>query len=168
MKRAFCAFFLLLFLLSGCSLSKDADTSVSFCYPRRTVIYGTEDSVAVWEEREITGSSNDLSSMLALYLQGPEDTTLKAPLPAGVRLAEASWNQENLILVFSEEITALEGIDLSIAGACISATCFSLTDAQKVSILSEDETVLFSAQREDSFLFFDTIPANTTASPEPQ
>ena len=59
----------------------------------------------------------------------------------------------------------LDGMDLTLALACISSTCFSLSDVETVTIHapagSFDRPVLFTAYR-DSFLLYD----DTTTPPD--
>ncbi len=161
MKRIFCLILALLLLLSGCLNRKERENTVRFCYPRSTVQYGEEDGVIAWEEREASGN---LEYLLALYFAGPEDITLSAPLPAGTQLLNIARNDEILALTFSGELDALQGMDLTVTGACIASTCFALTDAGQVVLRTKENLSVFSALREDSFLLYDDTAAETDPS----
>ena len=167
MKRTLVFLLLAAMLLTGCQRFDDSEDSVTFYYLRSQVIFGSEDSVIAPEEREIAVGSLPLSELLNLYLQGPASETLLLPLPDETRLDEVREDAQTITLVFSRELSNLEGMELSIACACISYTCFSLTDAQTVHIEAPSEDMhapLHFTVTRDTFLLFDDTTLEAEAS----
>ena len=86
-------------------------------------------------------------------------------MSSNVRLTEVKASGSNLTLSFTKELTYLDGMDLTIAIACICQTCFSISDAQTVTVHApageSGAPVLFTASR-DTFLFYD----DTTTPPD--
>lgn len=167
MKRIFAFLLLTALLLTGCVNREEPENTVTFYYPRTTVTYGSDDGVIAPESRELPAGNADLSGLLALYMKGPVDPSLRLPFPADTRLSDITWEDSTLTVTFSQELAGLDGIDLSIACACISCTCFSLTDAQAVRIeapaLNPEEDFSFTVTR-DTFLLFDDTTTEADAS----
>lgn len=167
MKRMFCIVLILLLLCAGCGLYGKSPDSVTFYYPRTEILYGAEDGVIAQEERDVSGYTEDLNALLNLYLQGPADENLAFPFPAGTRLLEVSGNGDLLTISLSEEFSNLEGLDLTIASACIGSTCFGLTDVQQICILSGG-SIMFTIDRENGIVLFDQLSADATAGSDSQ
>ena len=153
-----------LFLCAGCG-SEDAEEPVTFYYLRSEIGYGSPDSVIVPEVRTAYGDNPTLTQLLTLYLNGPVSENLKLPMSYNVRLTEVKRSSKNLTVTFTKELSYLDGMDLTLALACISSTCFSLSDVETVTIHapagSSGRPVLFTAYR-DSFLLYD----DTTTPPD--
>lgn len=164
MKRAICIFLCLLVLLTGCEKKNNAKT-VTFCYRRVETIYGSADGILAEEERSVTGQPEDLASMLTLYLQGPESEELTLPIPHGTQLIDYCLENEMLTVTFSSHLAQLDGMDLTVACACIAATCFNLTDAQQVQIRTPDNSTgsgIFLSMSRNSLLIYDDVTESTT------
>lgn len=165
MKRAICIALALLFLLGGCASGKKEETTVSFYYRRLDTVYGTADGVIASEERTLTG---DLNQLLTAYFLGPEDETLTLPFPEGTRLLKYSSKNSVLTLSLSEEFAQLEGMDLTIACACIASTCFALTDIYQVQVTtpgSDSASGISFTLTRDSLVLFDEITETESTSP---
>ena len=164
MRRLVLVALAVVLLLSGCSQAAN-NNSVTFYYARKDIQYGTSDSVIVAETREIHEDNPDLHYLLSLYLKGPLDETLTLPVARNIRITEIKRNGNNLTVTFTSELSYLDNIELTLACACISQTCFSLTDAQTLRIeapaVDYGTPISFTTTR-NSFLLFD----NTTTSPE--
>lgn len=132
MKRATCLFLtvLLLFAFSGC----EQESEIQFFYPRTEVQYGIPNGVIASEFRSIDNDGMDLSYLLKLYLEGPISQTLRSPFPKRTALEALSFTDGHIVIVLSEHFAALENLDRLIACASIASTCFSLTDADTVTI----------------------------------
>lgn len=137
MKRLISMLLALAVLLLPAGCGWDAgDNTVPFYYLRRDseFVYGAEDGVIAPENREVSDRSAGLSYLLRLYLEGPLDSTLRSPFPAGTKLLRAESVEGTVTLELSKEFTALEDMDLTLAYACLATTVFQLTGAEQVHI----------------------------------
>ena len=137
MKRL--TFFLLVVILiiSLVSCGKDSlDSGVPFYYLRAEFDHGAADGVIASEIHELSGHHNDLRYLLALYLQGPSDPDLRSPFPDGTILVDLVQENQSVTITLSSTAAVLEGVDQTIACACLAETCFAISDAQQVHIQS--------------------------------
>ena len=158
--RRFTVLLLILSLLlsfSGCR-SANADT-VSFYYCRNPEDYQyfNESSVIRSEEREIPGHQNNLQYLMSLYLVGPMDEGLVSPLPRSTRLLSVTQEDSTVVLTLSEITSGITDAEFSLAGACLTLTCISITGCTEVTVISADRTLTMNA---DSILLAD-LPAAT-------
>lgn len=129
--------FLLLFLfplsLAACVPSvPDPEVPANFYYRRTEPDYDTVDGMIAPERRDIAGIEDDLKAMLQSYFDGPENSGLSSPFPKNLTV-EHVWKQDTgLLLDLSPEFQTMSGIDLTIACACISMTCFDLTQVETI------------------------------------
>ena len=162
--RKFAFVLCLMVLLSGCA-NKDKD--LQFAYRQKDLQYGTSDGVIKWETRQAPGHEDDLEYLLILYLEGPLDDTLVAPFPAGTGLEGFTYSDSTLYVTLTEQYAGLDGMDHTVASACIAQTCFRLTPAEKVVIkcTSEELGNKSITLYRDSVLLYDdsTAPAQTEA-----
>ena len=145
MKRttAFLLIFLLLTGLCACEIqSNDVIEPVEFYYLRTDYVYGGTDGVIAAEIREASGHVGDLPYLLALYLRGPLDSSLKAPFPTGSRILSFYLDGETLSVTLDSTFASLQNMELTLACACFARTCFSLADVAQVQItaLTPDDT----------------------------
>ena len=133
MKKYVAMLLSILFLLSGCSHSTAYEKPASFYYCSATFQYESGDSAIVAEIRESAGCST-LEEIMQLYLAGPDNVELVSPFPNGLRLISHHQEGETLYLLFSEELSQLSNLSLSMACGCITMTCLTLTDATQVTI----------------------------------
>ena len=61
-------------------------------------------------------------------------------------------------MALSASLTLLSGVDLTLACACLARTCFSLTDAQSVTISSEGLGFVSMTLTRDSLVLSDDTP----------
>ena len=144
---------ILIFTMSGCGQGARND-KVSFYYPRAEFRYGDPQGVMVPETHDVSGHSDDLRYLLALYLQGPSDQELLDPFPAGTILVDVLLEEETAFITLSSGAAVLEGIELTIACACLAETCFAITDVQQVHIKS---LVAASGQYVDTVITRDSV-----------
>lgn len=141
MKHSFCLILVLCLLLTGCGIQVERfKEPVTFYYPYAEYRYFTGDGVIASEEREASGHRDDLSYLLALYLMGPADESLTAPLPRGTRIYASSQTEDTIQLRLSDGASVLDDKAFSIACACLSLTCLDLTDAESVTIESGERS----------------------------
>lgn len=167
MKRLIALILAAALCLTGCALAAQDDDTVTFYYLRRELTYGAADSVLVPERRSVAGAGNDLSYLTHLYLSGALDDNLRLPLPAGTRLTGVELDGHTCRLFFSPEFATMEGMELTLACACISATFFSLTPAQTIVLEApapEGGNPVSLTLTRDSFLLYDDITTAADAS----
>lgn len=159
MKRVLIFLSLAALLLCGCTRSGERiKDPVSFYYLQAEYQYGTEGSVIASEEREASGHRQDLLYLMKLYMMGPAGEELRSPLPRGIQVLSAEAAGDLVTLTISDTAGGLSDIDFSLAGACLSLTCFDLTEAAKVTIISGERSLTFS---QDTLNLYDSIPAAT-------
>ena len=126
---------ILMISLSACR-EVTLDTEVPFYYPKAEFDHGKADGVIVSETHEISGHRNNLRYLLALYLQGPSDPELRRPFPRGTVLVDLVQEGDSVTITLSFTAAVPEGIDQTIACACLAETCFAISDVQQVHIQS--------------------------------
>ena len=138
MKRilSLCLIAALLLSLLGCRQETASENTTDFYYLRASYVYGTEDGVIAPEPRDTSSRGNTLLHLLGLYLQGPLDDQLRSPFPAGCSLESVSLDGSTLCVTLDSSFSSLQGMDLTLACACLAKTCFSLTDVTQVQIQS--------------------------------
>lgn len=139
---------LVLSLLCACALlSNGPKEPVSFYYTRprdeyesdrNNEVIGKEDAVIVSEQREAEGHRDDLNYLLSQYLRGPQDINLMSPFPDRAALTNVVLRDDTLFVTLTEEFASLSGIDLTVACACLTRTCLSITEASQVTIAVEN------------------------------
>ena len=145
MKRTVSFLLILIMLLSLCACQiqgSDVMEPVEFYYLRTDYVYGGTDGVIASETREASGHVGDLPYLLALYLRGPLDSSLKAPFPTGSKILSFYLDGETLSVTLDSTFASLQNMELTLACACFARTCFSLADVAQVQItaLTPDDT----------------------------
>lgn len=172
MKRLFSLALALCLVVGLCACGSNLMEPVTFYYVRQAdhITYGAADGYISPEEREAAGHIGDLSYLLSLYLVGPLDETLVSPFPEGTRLENLVLHQDTVVVVLSEEFSRLSGVELSVACACVSATCFSLTDATEITVISPEtemhDGVSITLTRDSITLIDDALPPEETKKAE--
>ncbi len=146
--------------LVGCSLGGTDFEPVHFYYLRDAdaYLYGAEDGVVTYEERDPTGHEGDFRYLLMLYLQGPLDDALESPFPAGCALVELSQTASEMHVTLNSDFATLRGMDRTLACVCLARTCFSLANVRTVHILarsSEEKDNVYETITIDSLLLED-------------
>ena len=151
---------LLMVSLTGCI---DTGDTATFYYTRfeDSYLYGMDNAVIAGEYRDIAGHSGDLKYLLTLYFHGPTTEYLCSPFPSGMVLRSVERQGDTVHVALSASLTMLTGTDLTLACACLARTCFSLTDAQSVTISSEGLGFVSMTLTRDSLLLVDDTPIPT-------
>ena len=146
MKQHIVFLMILFLLLSICGCAQTDENERSFYYLRtaETIRYGQSDAIIAPVSRNITGEDASLDYLLQLYLKGPTEEGYVSPIPKGTYLLSSLWNEDTLVLVLSREFSTLDGIGLTLAGACLTATCHDLTGAEAIEVRSADEIYKFN------------------------
>lgn len=161
MKR-FCAIVALSALVLSLAACGRADDQVTFYYARRDdqFRYGQADGVIAGENREISGHADDLRYLLILYFHGPTSEALRSPFPSGTSLKAVARQGDTIYIELSSIVSIQQGIDLTLACACLAQTCFSITDARNVSISSEGLGLVSMTLSRDSLMLVDDSGGN--------
>lgn len=166
MKRSLCVLLCVLFLIGLCGCSTPLSGSgepVSFYYRRADFQYHGTDNVIVPEQREISGHGGDLHYLISLYLVGPLDDSLVSPFPKGTRLLETQQNGMELLLTLSDSAASLSDSAFSLACTCLALTCMSFTNAETVTVSSEERFMTITT---DNLLLSDDITGLTETTEE--
>lgn len=151
MKRWFAVFLLVCLIISLCACSGQEETA-DFYYLRSEYLPGTADGVIAPEKRAIS-EDRGLNYNLRLYLEGPASEQFFSPFPKGMYLLSTKLDQDLLQVFVSPEFFTLEDLDLTLACACLARTCFVLSDAQQIQIISDGSQTITLTK--DSFTLLD-------------
>lgn len=163
MKRISCVILICLVLFTSCSQpesNRNLQDSVDFYYLRTELSYNNADGVITAEKREAAGKQDDLKYLMELYIQGPTTEHLKSPFPKNLRLIDVKVLGDTVFVKLSNRFATLTDTDLTLACACLTKTCLSLTEANQVTI-SADTQALDGSQSitlsENDLLLLDQI-----------
>lgn len=161
--RKIIALTLAVFLLIGLTGCIAIDETATFYYARfeDAYLYGMDNAVIAGEYRDVSGHSGDLKYLLTLYFHGPTTEYLRSPFPSGMVLRTVERQGDTVHVALSASLTMLTGTDLTLACACLARTCFSLTDAQSVTISSDGLGFVSMTLTRDSLLLVDDTPIPT-------
>ncbi len=156
MKKTIVCLAALLLLLSLTACRKTEERSYNLYYLRSsdTVLFGEADAIVAPVKRQISGQSAGLTYLMQLYFEGPTEEGFHSPFPQGTRLIHAQLEDNLLVLEVTAQFSQLENIRLTLAGACLAATCHELTGAETVQVICGEETYHFN--RSD-YTFLDVI-----------
>jgi len=154
MKQCLVLLLTLCILLSCAACGAGEEAPPTFYYLRTddTTRYGQADALVAPVTRELSWDV-PLSEMLQLYLQGPGEDDYRSPVPMGTRLLRLTQDKDVLVLELSGEFSALDGIQLSLAGACLTATCHTLAGYEAIEVRSGANIYEFHL---NDFVFLDT------------
>jgi hypothetical protein len=109
------------------------------------IVYNETDGVLAPEFREGAGMKDDAAALLQLYLSGPQDSTLRSPFPAGLRIITVNRTGKTLYLTLSHDLANLSGLELTVACASLTKTCMALTGVSAVQIRAQGGALLDGA-----------------------
>lgn len=144
---------LLVLFMAGCSQQAQG-SQVPFYYPRAELDFGEPEGVISQELHDVSGHSDNLRYLLALYLQGPSDPELASSFPDGTVLVDFLREDDTVTVTLSSTPTKLDDLRLNIACVCLAETCFAISDVQQVHIQS---LVSASGQAVDTTITRDSI-----------
>ena len=146
MKQLLCLLLAACLLLAGCTGTQEKTYQFYYLRTDDTIRYGTADGLVAPISRNISGGNEELNYLLQLYLDGPGTPDYLNPIPRGTYLLSTIWQEEVLVIVLSREFSELDTIHLSLAGACLTATCHGLTGAEKIQVRSGDSVYDFDLE----------------------
>lgn len=155
MRRMIFLLLLLSLTLSCMGCQADTDSQLTFYYLRTdsTIAYGQEDALITAHFPELD-TDVELETMLQLYLDGHMGENMRSPFPRGTYLLRVGAENDTLKLVLSREFSTLDGIQLTLAGACLAATCRDLAGFEKIQVHSGEKVYTFDIT---NFVFLDSI-----------
>lgn len=154
----FLAVLICLLCCNGCSTKEDP---VVFYYPEAEISYHSDTGILCPEARDSLSRDNSLSYLLSFYLEGPVDPDLRLPVPEGTQVLRLFPYDGGVLLVMSREFSQLEGVELSLACASISQTCFGLTDLQEITFAVRTQKNVIRTVQRDSIVLTDTVTQPT-------
>lgn len=158
--------FSLLLSFSGCGAEKKSPSdAVQFYYIRSDFEYHSEENVIVAEQRELSGSKDDISYMLTLYMLGPIKENLVSPFPSRARIIDIKEEDGSIRITLSGIDALLTDSKFSLACGCLAMTVFGIKDCQTVCVYSGDRSISLT---KDSFTLNDQITQNPAQSEETQ
>ena len=141
----------LAFTSVACTAPEDEHTLFYYLRSEETILYGEPDGLIAPLSRELTGSGQ-LDTTLQLYMEGPNEENFRSPFPKGTYLLSTIQRDDMLVVVLSREFSTLSGIHLTLAGACLTATCHDLTGLTRVQVRSGEHIYDFNL---NDFVFLD-------------
>ena len=138
MKRWIAGLFItfILFSCTACREEPNMENPVQFYYVTSELSFRINDTVICPETRDIPGMENP-TALMQLYLHGTTQPSLRSPFPAQLELLQMQIQEETLILVFSQHLAQLTGLELMIACSCITLTATELTNTETVMICAD-------------------------------
>ena len=145
---------ILLFSMTGCE--KQTDGGCRFYYLRTDdmIVFGQADAVVAPVIREITAQDAGILYLMQRYFEGPSEEGFYSPFPPGTQIIAAQIEGNLLILEVSDQFSQLENIRMTLAGACLTATCHELGGFDSVRVISGEESYEFY---HSDYTFFDVI-----------
>ena len=144
MKRLICLFlcFCLVLSLTGCSFFSSAiQNPVRFYYQRAEFVYGQEDGVIAFEERDGTGHIKDFAYLLRLYLMGPHEEELVSPFPPGLLVTDIRQGNGVVILTLTDVLSSVSEAKQTLACACLALTSMDITGQDSAILIWADEMI---------------------------
>ena len=137
MKRLILFLLAISFALSCTACAGTEEDHPSFYYLRTedTIAYGKEDALIAPVAQEFSENIQP-DQVWQLYFSGPGKEGYRSPFPRGTGLQGLTQKENLLILELSPEFSELDGIRLTLAGACLAATCRELTGMERIQVRS--------------------------------
>ena len=135
---------LLLPLLSACrepaATAEQMKTPVDFFYRRREIGAGDANSVLGIQTVDFGDKLPDTAQMLERYLDGPTDDELDSPFPKGTVVLSVSVARNTVSLQMGGTYADLNGINASVADACLCKTLLKFEAAEKIVLSVADQS----------------------------
>ena len=165
MKRMIAIVLLFALSLTAAGCKKDTPefvNPVQVYYRRFDDIYGTEPGVICAITIEGTDRLSDPISLLNDYLSD-SDPIGAIPFPKDTKLQKLTISGDTAVAELSASFARLEGMDLTIACACITMTIMELTGVESVAIRCADRKLNGAVQivmSRDSLILLDLYDPN--------
>lgn len=155
---------LVLVLLTGCAAAIESRTQsinpIDFYYCRSEPLYGSETGAIDFETAELGRKDVTVEQIMQRYLSGPESEQLRSPFPQGLVCTRTELDGTTLSVYLSSEYSALSGVELSLASACLSMTLTQIEFVDSVRVLSSDGRTPAQLLEPEQFVLFDASAYN--------
>lgn len=158
---------LLLYLTACSSLNDKVQDPVNFYYRYESMNYGADPDVIGAEVYEAKGHRQDYEYLLSAYFVGPESYDFYTPFPEDTALKSFDLRDGTAFVQLSSPFSALSGLNLTLACACITMTVCEMTGVQQVTISVADNLLDGNPQitmTPEDFLLLDN--SNIVIDPE--
>ena len=161
MKRILCLIlaFALMIPIFGCSSPSFDPVMFYYCRRPDDYQYFQKDGVIASEGRDLSGHSDDLQYLVALYLAGPLDETMTSPFPRKTRLVAVEKTDRSVQIELTDLGSTMSDSEFSLAAVCLAKTCIPFAGVSEASIRSGARTITINA--ENVFLYDNTITDST-------
>lgn len=146
-------------ILAGCASHSLESVSFYYCRDPKAYQYFQKDGVIASEKRDLSGHTNDLRYLTALYLAGPLEEGLVCPFPKNTHLTEITKTNGAIQIELSDFGNSMTDSEFSLAAACLSKTCMENFSANSVTIKSGARTI---TMHEKNIILFDTAIPDAT------
>ena len=156
MKRCLSLLLILSLMLCCTACGEESEDTTVFYYLRSedTIAYGQIDALIAPLPQQFSPDA-PLDDLLQLYLNGPSEEGYRNPVPKGTYLLSTIYKADTLVIVLSREFSSMDGIQLTLAGACLTATCREITGLECIQIRSGESIYNFDY---NDFTFLDDSP----------
>ena len=161
MKKWICILLILSLALSlaACAQKKEQkfQKPVTFYYCRTSPSFGVPDGLIVGETRESAEYEGNLLGLLNRYISGPLTSDMIRPFPFAARIIACTVSEGSVFLEVSDTFTVLQGVDLSLALACLTKTIYEITGIGTIHMKAQtakfDGIEVVTMRIEDIFLY---------------
>ena len=162
MKQKICILLAcILFAFCGCNTHTRgiSSGSVKFFYLQNKIAYNSADSVVSYETKQINKLTPE--DLIGLYIKGPSKKDLVSPFPAELKLISITQEYDNIKIILSDELTALSGLELTLACSCLAKTMQGILPAESYEISSNGGKLNGKSSiriTSNTFIWEDTLP----------
>lgn len=130
-----------LFAFTSCSAyyGRSVKNNIDFYYLKRMPEYNIEDGIICPIKKQVDKYSSDEEwiKLINLYLKGPDDGNYISPFPPNTTLKRFSFDGDTLTVFLSNQISQLDGYDLTLACACLTKTVMKTKPVYAVEVCAE-------------------------------
>lgn len=142
----------------GCTPEPPPEDSVTVYYKRDQAVYGAADGVIASTYMNAADHEDDYAYLLVKYFRTAPGEGFAITFPDNLSVVSIQLEGLTAKVILSDEITALTGMDLTIALVCLTQTLIGLTDCQEVIISASTQQLdgqNFITLNRDSYLLID-------------
>ena len=160
MKRYLCYICIIAIILSFCGC---ANTSTKLKKPAKfyylTDPENYQSNAITPELRESSEYTDDLRSLIQVYLEGPTSSLYINPFPQKTIVQDITVNNVTVEIILNDAFSQLNEVELTSACACLTMTILDLTERQRLIITTLDNVgnvVYTTSMTKEHILLSDT------------
>ena len=135
--KKLCIILLAALLLAGCQSAQNSVGDTLTLYFIKIYDENAPSELVIQPIEYKTESIPSVSSLVELYLKGPEDPALYSCYPKGTQLINIEDTGKQLFITLSKECASMSPLNITLSGSCLSKTLFPYTEAEKITIMAE-------------------------------